>query len=369
LKLEDYLRTRFAKLMYPAAQAFVLNPMMRRVIFCVPFVMISAIFFLLKNYLGEGSNAFQQANFFNNNHFKTVLLADKIDYGYLSFYGLYVAFAWKILGNSLIINYLLLIPFFLGNVWQGMTLGEKILGPFKAPLFALAVSIPILIPSYSNTGEQISRLFFSLLAINQIYPTQNALHKNNTLTIVSLVGLSFSGLEGIVTIFILLLFDILSLFFIHKKKSTPLSISALFNLLKPYLWSSIPMICFFIFHFYNKGWIINNPNLEILDLKQMVEDGFIFPPFSILSYLVLMLLAFCILFKIRFNNILHNSNLMLILFIIFLLIPYAFNTHLFTLNYLIISLLCLKLISDLKTNKVQTALYLLFFIALVIGQI
>jgi hypothetical protein len=379
LKLEDYLRTRFASLMYPAAQAFVLNPFVRRVLFCVPFWVI-CIYLSLYPFSGyfyfSGNIPYTNADFFYETNFKTLFSPDEIDTGFPSIDGIYLALCWKVFGNSLIINHLYLLPFRFIIIWQAMRLGEKVLGSFKAPLLVLAIIFsPILIEPNYLLLPQILWLTFFLVALNQIYPLQDSIKRSSTLNILMLSCLYITGFEGVIAVLILLLFEFLSIYVLGK--SNPLSILSIFKLLKPYLSSSLLLIAFLIFHYLNKGWITSYNNMPMYYFEMLLGQkvGLIKPLQGVSYAIVGLILGYCFL-KIKPKKLLPNTRLVLLLLVITISIHWLslFYTieglypSVFYANYLIISLLCLKLISDLKSSKIQMMLYLCLIIALIMSH-
>jgi hypothetical protein len=367
VKLEDYLRTRFASLMYPAAQAFVLNPFVRRVLFCLPFWVLFSIVTIYKpELLFDPTKMFQAKISFNNDTFKTLISPDYIGYGFFSLHSLYIAFVFYLTHNLLIFNTLIILPFLIGVVWQAMILGEKILGPFKAPIIVFVLTIALLKPNlYVNASEQAFWIFFFLWALNQIYPPHSDSPRHNILTIFALSLLTLTGLDGIIAAFWLLIFDVSNIFVLKKENSYPLSISTIFNKIKPYLWSSLPLL-FFILHKQKNKWItVYNNNSFLIETE---NRGNVF--LKIFVFAILSSILFYSFRKIKVENLLPNTRLITLLLAIIILSFFLTNVTFSTLhlaNYLILNLLCLKLMSDLKTGKIQTVLYVGFFMALIVS--
>ncbi len=370
MKLEDYLRTRFAGLMYPAAQAFVLNPFVRRVLFCVPFWVLFSIITIYKpELIFDPTKVFQAKISFNNDTFKTLISPDYIGYGYFSLHSLYIAFVFYLTHNSLIFNTLIILPFLIGVIWQTMILGEKILGPFKSPIIVLVLTVALLKPNfYLNASERAFWMFFFLWALNQIYPPHNNSLKHNISTIFALSLLTLTGLDGIIAAFWLLVFDVSNTFVLKKENSYPLSISTIFNKIKPYLWSSLPLL-FFIFYQQKNSWITISFSQSFVNESrggESIEKIFL----KIYEFIILGSILFYSFRKTEIKNLLPNTRLITLLFVIMILSHFFTNATFSTLylaNYLILNLLCLKLISDLKANKIQTMLYLGVFIALIMS--
>jgi hypothetical protein len=371
LKLEDYLRTRFASLMYPAAQAFVLNPFVRRVLFCVPFWVLFTLVTIYKpELLYDPINMFQAKISFNNDTFKTLISPDYIGYGFLSLHSLYITFIFYSTHNLLIFNTLIILPFLIGVIWQAMILGERILGSFKAPIIVLVLTIALLKSNlYISASEQAFWMFFFLWALNQIYSPHINSTRHNISTIFALSLLSLTGLDGIIAVFWLLVFDVSNIFVLRKENSYPLSISIIFNKIKPYLRSSLPIL-FFILYQQKNGWItVYSNNLFFNDSGRTESIGRVF--LKIYIFTILGSILFYSFRKIGVENLLPNTRLITLLLVIIILSHFLTNTTFSTLhltNYLILNLLCLKLISDLKSSKIQMVLYLSLFIALIMSH-
>jgi hypothetical protein len=369
LKLEDYLRTRFASLMYPAAQAFVLNPFIRRVLFCVPFwILFVVITIYRQELLFDPAKMFQAKISFNNDTFKTLLSADYTGYGFLSLHSLYITLILYLTHNVLILNTLIILPFLIGVVWQALTFGEKILGPFKAPIIVLVLSVALFKQNlYVSASEQAFWMFFFLWALNQIYPPHGHSTRHNVSTIFALALLTLTGADGIIAAFWLLVFDVSNIFVLRKENSYPLSISIIFNKLKPYLWSSLPVL-FFILYQQKNGWITVSNNDRVFNdsgRTESIESVFL----KICVFAILGSILFYSFRKISVEKLLPNTRLITLLLVIIILSYFLKNTTFSTLNlanYLILNLLCLKLMSDLKIGKIQTMLYVGFFIALIL---
>ena len=177
--LQNLFRSYFARFMYPLAQAFVLNKILRGVIFCTPFWLYdiwltwkvrSNFFFWDTIQLASQHALF----FYNNTHFSTFLLPDEMDSGHPPTFGFYLALVWRIFGKSLEISHLAILPFLLGIVWQAWKLGEKIVGEGWALLFLLLLTVcPVVAGQAVLVSPDIVLLLFFLMALNGIFNTIN----------------------------------------------------------------------------------------------------------------------------------------------------------------------------------------------------
>ena len=358
--------------MYPAAQAFVLNPFVRRVLFCVPFWVVCVVL------TWQSVGKFQA----NPNIFPYLSTL----FPYLSenpiptIQSFYILLLEKIFGNDVVVIQVAAMPFKIGLVWQMMTLGEKVLGPFKAPIFVFA-SMIILYPTFSLSYffliNHLVWLFFFFVVLNEIYPLYSNSKRSNLITTLSLIGLFLTGLEGVITTCLLLLFDILSNYFLERKEMHPLSIfnnnrlvKPLSDILKPYLWSCLIAVIYIVVLRKNSDVFSTSDFADASPYVQSVLDGEAgLKAFAVLSNVILLgIMVFCVQ-KIGLTNLLPNSRLIALLLGLIVFLNFLFHQNIISCNLLIINLLCLKLISDLKTNRIQTMLYVGFFVALIISFI
>jgi hypothetical protein len=357
--------------MYPAAQAFVLNPFVRRVLFCVPFWVIYVV--LTSNSI----NKIQiDSDNFNYQYYLSAFLPQFFSSIIPTIQSFYLLILFKIFGHTEIVARLAFLLLEIGLVWQLMGLGEKVLGPFKAPLFvsvAVVISSYTFMHSYDLFVTHLVWLFFFLFALNKIYPIQDNLKRDGIMVVLSLSGLLLTGLEGILTTCLLINFEILSIFILENNEKGSLSIFtkkahilSIFNILKPYLLGAAVAFGYLFFHHYQQGWISRESYYRSeFEKSIIVSDGT--PPLSLFVYTVLssIITIYC-LSKLKLKNLLPNSRLMMLLIGLMLIFNFIFNQK-FDANLLFLNLLCLKLISDLKTSKMQTVLYVGFFVALIMS--
>jgi hypothetical protein len=358
--------------MYPAAQAFVLNPFVRRVLFCVPFWVM---------YVMLTSNSINRIKIdsddFKYQYYLSAFLPQFFNSIIPTIQSFYLLILFKIFGHTEIVAQLAFLLIKIGLVWQLMGLGEKVLGSFKAPLFvsvAVVISSYTFMHSYDLFVTHLVWLFFFLFALNKIYPIQDNLKRDGIMVVLSLSGLFLTGLEGIITICLLISFEILSIFILENDKKGPLSIFtkkahilSIFNILKPYLLGAAVAFGYLFFHHYQQGWISREAYYRLeFEKSIIVSDGT--PPLSSFVHTVLIsIITIYCLSKLKIKNLLPNSRLIVLLFGLMLICKFIFNQNLFSANLLILNLLCLKLISDLKISTVQNVLYVGFFVALIVS--
>ena len=375
--LQNLFRSYFARFMYPLAQAFVLNPILRGCLFCLPFWLYdiwltwtvrSNFFFWDTVQLGS-----KHAHYFYETSFQSLLLPDAIDSGHPPFYGMYLALAWTLFGKTLIISHLAMLPFLLGITWQSLKLGEKILGDWQAPLFILILKInPVMAGQSVLMSPDVVLVFFFLWALNAVF-------KNNFFLLsLAVFGLSLVSMRGMMAAAMLFVFQL----YVSKSKvlSQP---STFFRLALPYFSGGLSALGFLVFHYIKKGWIGYHAGSEWADAFQVVDfQGFIKNCAVYIWRLIdagHLFLWFVIVFtlyknrlKIDFKNTQNLFMLLAISIIILsptLLIYKGLMQHRYILPiYLIVNLLGLKIITDLKTGKLQIGFYILVYIGLLSGH-
>ena len=386
--LQNLFRSYFARFMYPLAQAFVLNKILRGVIFCTPFWLYdiwltwkarSNFFFWDTIQLGS-----KHAHFFYETHFSSLLLPDNIDSGHPPFFGMYLAFVWKIFDKTLIFSHLSMLPLLLGITWQALKLGEKALGEWQAVLFILILKInPIMAGQSVMMSPDVVLVFFFLLAFNAV------LNNNKKILTIAILGLSMISMRGMMTAAILFIYELIKTFQVSKiyKSSNNLTILSIFKLFSktilPYLLGGFCALSFLIYHYLAKGWIGYHAGSEWAEAFQVVDfQGFIKNMIVYIwrlvdaGHLFLMPIILYGFYKIKTDSAFKNTHTLFILLFIALivltptLIIYkGLLQHRYLLPiYLIMNLLCLKIISDLKIGKLQNGLYILVFVGLLSGH-
>jgi hypothetical protein len=70
--------------------------------------------------------ASKQAHFFYETGFHSIILPNEIDSGHIPSLGIYLALLWKIMGKSLIVSHLAMLPFVMGIVFQSILLVRRL---------------------------------------------------------------------------------------------------------------------------------------------------------------------------------------------------------------------------------------------------
>lgn len=380
MSLQKLFQSYCAPLFHPLAHVFVLNHRLRSFILCTPFWVFvtwatwavrSHFFFWDTVQLGS-----QHAQFFYENGFSTFLLPDDMDSGHPPTFGVYLACAWYVFGKTLTISHLAMLPFLWGIVWQGFKLGEKILGEWQAVFFPLVlICNPIMASQGILVSPDVVLVFFFLMALNHIVARIPSPWYGLS---VAILGLAMISMRGMMVCVVLFLFDL----YFHSKHNF-LKVSNFWKVIAPYLLGGIAAFSFLLFHYLKKGWIGYYTHSEWADAFQIVDfQGFI-KNIAILGWrlldfghLFIGLIIALSSFILRGSQIFKNTITLWVLLGISLLILTptlllykGLLAHRYVLPiYLILNFLCLKLVSDFKTGKLQLILFTMVFVGLVSGN-
>jgi hypothetical protein len=418
LDLQNLVRPYIAPYYETIAQIFVSNRSKRALLFCFPLLCFAAwaTWYVRYNsfFWDTVQLAAQHAHFFYETNFTTLLLPDSMDSGHPPTFGIYLALIWIIFGKSLIVSHLSMLPFLCGIIWEAYKLGEKYLGEWQAVYFPLVlICNPIMASQAALVSPDVVLVYFFLLALNGICGQDRAYILNRFAIVIGILGLCVISMRGMMVAVLLFIFDIL---LDRSKVQETLKTSRTYAFIKPYILGGLFGFSFLLYHYIQKGWVGYHVNSEWAEAFQRVDSqGFIK---NIVVYIwrlldfghvwlwLIIAYAFIKIRRLNFykkeqSNIATNFNkapnfvkisvesvkilrggifsktkeliLLLILSTIILsptlLIYKGLLAHRYMLPiYLAINFLCLKLISDLKSGKVQNALYALTFVGLITGN-
>lgn len=195
--------------------------------------------------------ASKHATWFYQTGFKSLLLPAEIDSGHFPATGLYLAAAWKLLGRSLLVSHIIMLPFVLGIIYQVHILVKKVFSEQWQPAaLILLLSCPALIAQCTLVSPDVFAVFFFLTALNNgIFGT------NKKLFAVALVCLSMMSLRGMMYTGALLISDVLIK--LREKKTAgilPDGANLLLKTIIPYIPALIFSAAFLLWHYIKAGW-------------------------------------------------------------------------------------------------------------------
>lgn len=212
-------------------------------------VFTSVIFLLTNSFPFYWDNVIQisvPANFYFNKGFSEIFLPSEIATGHPTFIGMYFAASWKLLGKSLMVTHLVMMPFIFGLIYQLVRLIQnlKIKAFWTAVLMLVLVSLDTtFLAQASLVSFDAIQVFIFLFCLNQL------ILKRSNLLAIGFTTLMLISLRGALIGFGLILSHFL---IINSGKRLKW---------KSY-WSFIPgltgLIIFLIIFYQSQGWVIHN---------------------------------------------------------------------------------------------------------------
>ncbi len=215
---------------------------------CFPFY-IAFIFltFLVKDHAFFWDTvqlASRHAHWYFDNNFHYFFLPEGIDSGHPPFFGMMLAFMWKLFGKSLWVSHFMMLPFLLGILYFLYQLGEYYLGKGKSVYLLLLISVdPFFIGQSVLVSPDIVLVFGWLLALWSILSSGR-----NLLPIATLL-LAAISMRGMMIVFSVFLFDL------YRQYNNKLSWSIFLKTFLSYVPSGLFSLAFLYLHFKHSGWI------------------------------------------------------------------------------------------------------------------
>lgn len=190
------------------------------------------------------------ATFFLDSEFSTLNLPLEMDAGHPPFFALYIAYAWKLFGKTLIASHLAMLPVLIGMAWQLFRFARQFVSPKYMPVAVCFLFFePTVLAQSTMVSTDIVMVFFYFLALNSLIKRQKILY------IIALTALMLINVRGIVLTATLFFTDLILMFSgFNKAEKNPLKI------LIPYLVSIIPLLIWLFYHYNASGWILFTPS-------------------------------------------------------------------------------------------------------------
>lgn len=315
------------------------------------------------------------ANYYYDTNFSALLLPNNIDSGHIPFFGMYLAFLWKIFGRTLIISHLAVLPFVLGIIFQMKRLSEHFIDRKYAAFACFLILIdPTLLSQITLVSPDILLVFFFLLSLNSV------INNRRILLVVGIFFLFLTSMRGMMTAFIILITDVY--YNINFKQSLKKTLYSLTKRGILYLPALILFLLFSYFHYKAKGWIgYHEDSPWAYSFKTVGLKGF-FVNVGILAWRILdfgrigIWLVFIILF-VKYRKLVFKDRQTQSLFFIFLgfliILPlnmlWAKNLlgHRYLLPvYLLFSLFVAKILFSGYTSRFQKQILSFIWLILII---
>ena len=208
------------------------------------FAFFTALTFVCRNipFFWDGDLFSQEAHFYFTNNFSGIILPPELDRdGTPLLFAAYFAAVWSLLGKTLLISHIALLPVLLGIAWEYYKLSKKFLSESMIPFAMLLLLFePTFITQSIVMGYDVALLYFFLLALNALLSGRGMLYG----TALSLLGLC--SIRGIMLAITLLLIHA-AIRLVNEKK---------FNVreLRFYILPFVILGASALWHFYKTGW-------------------------------------------------------------------------------------------------------------------
>jgi hypothetical protein len=256
--------------------------MMRSFKVCFPFFVffIALTFFVKDNafFWDTLLQASKHAHFFYENNFSALILPLELDAGHPPFFGVYLAFVWKIFGKSLVVSHFAMLPWLFGIVWQ---LYRFIRFYFFEKVIFLVLLVTLsnvtLLGQSSLVSPDVTLVFFFLFAANGIF------YQKKWQIVIGTIGMSLLSIRGIVLIASLFVYQIY-LLFLEKKPFNARELKSVFM-------SFIPVFliagAYYTFHFLETGWWVSTPNEGWITHRETISLSGFFKKIVVLTWRLL----------------------------------------------------------------------------------
>ncbi len=189
--------------------------------------------------------ASKQAHHFYEGNMYNFLLPDAIDSGHLPFKGWMLAWVWKIMGKTLLISHLVMVPWLVLLIVQVHFFANKVVSDSWAPILAsLLLLDPTLMAQGSLISPDVILMGGFFLALNGIWSKQRKLIFSGAILCI------LASNRGAMVVGALLVWQ----FYLNWTDGRKHLGSYLSNLW-PYLPAGCLFLTFQIYHSWSKGWI------------------------------------------------------------------------------------------------------------------
>ncbi|MBP9193488.1 MAG: hypothetical protein KBF57_02300 [Saprospiraceae bacterium] len=189
--------------------------------------------------------ASKQAHHFYEGNMYNFLLPDAIDSGHLPFKGWMLAWVWKIMGKTLLISHLVMVPWLVLLIVQVHFFANKVVSDSWAPILAsLLLLDPTLMAQGSLISPDVILMGGFFLALNGIWSKQRKLIFSGAILCI------LASNRGAMVVGALLVWQ----FYLNWTDGRKHLGSYLSNLW-PYLPAGCLFLTFQIYHYWSKGWI------------------------------------------------------------------------------------------------------------------
>ena len=118
----------------------------------------------------DGTSYSQISHYYYDNNFSSLIVPQQIlPAASPMIYWVYMGFAWKLLGKTLLVSHMAVLPFLAGITWEYYKLAKRFLSSKMIPYAMLLLILePTFITQSILMGYDVSQLYLFLLAVNAL---------------------------------------------------------------------------------------------------------------------------------------------------------------------------------------------------------
>ena len=211
----------------------------------------------------------KQAYWFYENGF-SLHIPNSIDTGYTPLLGIVLAVLWKIFGIKLQVGHYLMLPFSLGLIYQLFIFLKHLFSKNRYIYLTLIMVVidTTLLSQVIVVSSDLIMAFFFFLSINSI------IKRKRYILYFSLAGLSLIHFRGVISCFIVFVFDYFYSIPLYRKRN----LKNFIYTIPQYLPAIVIYIVYLAYHFKTTGWILKHDespwagSFEIVNFKGFIRN-------------------------------------------------------------------------------------------------
>jgi hypothetical protein len=320
--------------------------------------------------------ASKMGNYLYNNGLFNWHFPDAINPGHPPFLAFIQAAGWKLLGRKLWVSHLVMLPFVFGLLYQLYLLVEFYIKKEAWRIFAffLILAEPTFFTQLILVDPEVIQLFFFFLAINSV------LRDNKFFKTAALFFLSVVSFRGMILCGGVFLFDVLRQLWIDKKS---LRAIFSYEFILSYAIGAIPGLSYIAWRLLSEGWLLTHPgspwegSSNFVTIKGLAYNIVVlihrfadFGRIGVLIFLAVILMVRMQWFKERQiqDILLLACSSVIIVVVIALVLANSFGHRYFIASYIVLNLLAFLLLIKLK-KSVRLIIYTLLITLLISGNL
>ncbi len=198
---------------------------------------------------------------------RSYLLPDAIDSGHPPGFGAYLSLWWRLLGPSVWVSHLAMLPWVCLLLTQLLLIGRDYLGPYRYWLFFLLLLEPVLLTQLLLVSPDVVLIAAYLLGLRQVCL---GVAKKSHLLVFAIIILALISSRGWIAALSLYLLEWLATLLMYylaandQEEETPsvglFGLLTALQMLAPFLLGGVLALSYLLLHYQSKAWISYHPD-------------------------------------------------------------------------------------------------------------